>query len=124
MPNSLLHGTASAGASLALCFGFASRQLTALPLSRLHREYETFNDLNRAKDAYERGMKLGDVTSTYRLGMAYLLGQLGLQPDINKGLDNLKTAAMIADQVADPDLAAPLYVCASSPFTRSSIVLG
>lgn len=43
--------------------------------------------------------------------MAYLLGQLGLQADVRKGLDNLKTAAVIADQLQDTDLAAPLYVC-------------
>lgn len=75
------------------------------------REYETFNDLGRAKDAYERGAKLGDVTSTYRLGMAHLLGQLGLDSDVRSGLDQLKTAAVIADQLQDTDLAAPLYVC-------------
>lgn len=45
------------------------------------------------------------------MGMAYLLGQLDLVPDVRTGLDYLHTSAMIAEQVADPDTAAPLYVC-------------
>ena len=47
------------------------------------------------------------------MGMAYLLGQLDLVPDVGIGLDYLHTSAMIAEQVADPDTAAPLYVCGS-----------
>ena len=80
---------------------------------RIGREYETFNDNARAKDAYERGIALGDVTSTYRIGMAHLLGQLGFTADVRKALDSLGTAALIAEKVADPETAAPLYVCMS-----------
>lgn len=77
------------------------------------REYEAFEDLSRAKDAYEKGCALGDVTSTYRLGMANLMAQLGVKLDVAQGIEKLKTAALIADQLADIELAAPLYVCKS-----------
>jgi hypothetical protein len=45
--------------------------------------------------------------------MAYLLGQLDLNPDMRRALDLLKRAAVVADQVADVETATPLFVCGS-----------
>ncbi|KEI40282.1 uncharacterized protein L969DRAFT_47998, partial [Mixia osmundae IAM 14324] len=45
-----------------------------------------------------------------RLGMAYLQGQLGLARDSARGVQLLRTSAQIADQLADPDTATPLWV--------------
>lgn len=60
---------------------------------RIGRDYETLNDIPRGRDAYERGQKLKDVGCTYRLGMAYLLGQLNLKQDFPQALALLKLAA-------------------------------
>ena len=54
------------------------------------------------------------LTNAQRLGMAYLLGQLGLQQNVQRALDLLQKSAVIADQLGDPETAAPLFVCASS----------
>lgn len=47
--------------------------------------------------AYEKGVEKGDCGSTYRLAMAYLLGQIGVQADVAKAIALLKRAADTAD---------------------------
>lgn len=64
---------------------------------RIGRSYEDFGDVRRAVGAYEKGVEKGDCGSTYRLAMAYLLGQIGVQPDAGKAVALLKRAADTAD---------------------------
>lgn len=64
---------------------------------RIGRSYEDFGDVRRAVGAYERGVEKGDCGSTYRLAMAYLLGQIGVVPDVGKALALLRRAADTAD---------------------------
>ncbi|EJU02295.1 HCP-like protein [Dacryopinax primogenitus] len=45
---------------------------------RLGRDYESVDDLDRARDCFERGVKSNDRSCLYRMGMANLLGQLNL----------------------------------------------
>ncbi|KAI0642467.1 hypothetical protein C8Q79DRAFT_917162 [Trametes meyenii] len=63
---------------------------------KLGREYENFGDMQHAKDCFERGMKHGVESCYYRLGMAHLMGQLGLQPDPQAALPLLNRAATLA----------------------------
>lgn len=70
---------------------------------RLGRDYEGFGDEKHARTCFERGVKAGSESCLYRMGMAHLLGQLGLpaQPDI--ALPLLQRAATLATiQVAQP----------------------
>ncbi|XAO24195.1 hypothetical protein I312_102989 [Cryptococcus bacillisporus CA1280] len=53
---------------------------------RLGKDYEGVNDLARAGDCYDRGARAGDCESAFRMGMAYLLGQLNFFPDPATGL--------------------------------------
>ncbi|KAL5498874.1 hypothetical protein ACEPAH_1392 [Sanghuangporus vaninii] len=46
---------------------------------KLGRCYEAFDDFRRAKECFERGVKYDDVSCLYRMGMAHLMGQLGLE---------------------------------------------
>ncbi|GAA5980568.1 hypothetical protein JCM11641_006684 [Rhodosporidiobolus odoratus] len=73
---------------------------------RIGRAYEDFGDIRRAVGAYEKGVEKGDCGSTYRLAMAYLLGQIGLQSDVPKALALLKRAA----DTADLDTPQPPYI--------------
>lgn len=73
---------------------------------RIGRAYEEFGDVRRAVGAYERGVDKGDCGSTYRLAMAYLLGQIGVQPDPAKALSLLTRAA----DMADLDTPQPPYI--------------
>ncbi|KAK0454116.1 uncharacterized protein EV420DRAFT_1481824 [Desarmillaria tabescens] len=63
---------------------------------RLGRDYETFNDLTHARDCFERGVKFGVEASIYRMGMAHLLGQLGLPASPQTALPLLQRAATLA----------------------------
>ncbi|KAI8969458.1 hypothetical protein BD414DRAFT_541115 [Trametes punicea] len=63
---------------------------------KLGREYENFNDVQHAKECFERGMRHGVETCYYRLGMAHLMGQLGFQPDPKAALPLLHRAATLA----------------------------
>ncbi|TEB18322.1 HCP-like protein [Coprinellus micaceus] len=63
---------------------------------RLARDYEAFGDLKHARDCFERGAKLGVESCLYRLGMAQLLGQLGMEGDVGKALPILQRAAVLA----------------------------
>ncbi|KAL8280645.1 hypothetical protein RQP46_006968 [Phenoliferia psychrophenolica] len=73
---------------------------------RIGRAYEDFGDVRRAVGAYERGIEKGDCGSTYRLAMAYLLGQIGLASDPTKAIALLKRAA----DTADLDTPQPPYI--------------
>ena len=64
---------------------------------RIGRSYEDAGDVRRAVGAYEKGVEKGDCGSTYRLAMAYLLGQIGVVPDAGKAVALLKRAADTAD---------------------------
>lgn len=66
-------------------------------LGELNLLQQDFGDVRRAVGAYERGIEKGDCGSTYRLAMAYLLGQIGLTPDSGKAIALLKRAADTAD---------------------------
>ncbi|KAH8923364.1 HCP-like protein [Atractiella rhizophila] len=73
---------------------------------RIGREYETFGDSGRAVMAFENGRKKGDCGCIYRLGMAYLLGQLGRNPDPSRAVRLLKQAA----DLSDLDFPQPAYI--------------
>ncbi|KAE8181676.1 hypothetical protein CF336_g8834, partial [Tilletia laevis] len=64
---------------------------------RCARDYEVLGDVSRAKEVYEKGMGKGDVCCTYRLGMANLLGQLGLTQNLPRAAQLLSEAADRAD---------------------------
>ncbi|KAK4047698.1 hypothetical protein OIV83_005206 [Microbotryomycetes sp. JL201] len=73
---------------------------------RIGRAYEDHGDVRRAVGAYERGIEKGDCGSTYRLAMAYLLGQIGVVADVGKALALLRRAA----DTADLDTPQPPYI--------------
>ncbi len=60
---------------------------------RLGRDYEQFGDNQHAKECFERGVRVGVNSCSYRMGMAYLLGQLGVNQDPVMAMDLLKRAA-------------------------------
>lgn len=76
---------------------------------KLGRSYETFDEHKRAKDCFERGAKAEDVSCLYRLGMAHLMGQLGLPVSPSTAVSLLSRAASKAS-IAVPQ---PAYVYAS-----------
>ncbi|CCL98738.1 uncharacterized protein FIBRA_00743 [Fibroporia radiculosa] len=63
---------------------------------RLGRDYENFNDAEHAKQCFERGVKRGVESCIYRMGMANLMGQLGLPANAEAALPLLHRAATIA----------------------------
>lgn len=73
---------------------------------KLGRDYETFGDAPHAKDCFERGIKYGNESSLYRMGMANLMGQLGLPPNPEAAIPLLQRAAT----VATVDIPQPAYV--------------
>ncbi|KAG5646605.1 hypothetical protein DXG03_002909 [Asterophora parasitica] len=75
---------------------------------RLGRDYENFNDVSHARDCFERGVKLGVESCAYRMGMAHLLGQLGLPVNSALALPLLHRAATLAT-TATPQ---PAYIFA------------
>lgn len=75
---------------------------------RIGRDYETLGDIARARSAYSRGVKLSDVSSTYRMGMATLLGQLELPVSVQEGIKLLHAAA----DMSTVDTPHPAYIYA------------
>ncbi|TIA90608.1 hypothetical protein E3P96_00012 [Wallemia ichthyophaga] len=73
---------------------------------KIGREYEQVPDIGRAVDAYQRGVKASDCSSLYRIGTAYLLGQLNLPQDPHKAIPLLRQAA----ERANIDQPNPAYV--------------
>ncbi|KAH7090920.1 hypothetical protein BKA62DRAFT_724621 [Auriculariales sp. MPI-PUGE-AT-0066] len=72
------------------------------------RDYETVGDMERARQHLEKGMKLNVEGCYYRMGMAHLLGQLGLRQEPNRGLPMLHRAA----QLASAEVPQPAHVFA------------
>ncbi|KIK36716.1 hypothetical protein CY34DRAFT_811059 [Suillus luteus UH-Slu-Lm8-n1] len=89
-------------------FETAARAGYAAAWFRLGRDYENFNDAVHAKDCFERGAKLGVESCVYRMGMAHLLGQLGLPPNPAAALPFLQRAATLASTTTPQ----PAYVYA------------
>lgn len=75
---------------------------------RIGRDYETLGDIARARSAYTRGVNLSDVSSTYRMGMATLLGQLDVSSNATEGVRLLRTAA----DMSTVDTPHPAYIYA------------
>ncbi|KAH9072877.1 HCP-like protein [Lactarius deliciosus] len=73
---------------------------------KLGRDYENFGDFPHAKDCYERGIRNNNESCLYRMGMAHLVGQLGLPPSPETALPLLQRAAT----VATVDSPQPAYV--------------
>lgn len=102
---------------------------------RIGRDYETLGDLTRAKSAFERGLQMHDVSCTYRLGMAYLVGQLDIPIDQAQGVKLLRKAAeqstvdtpypayifalLLADELEHVSI--PVNLFASGDATRESL---
>ncbi|EED77779.1 predicted protein [Postia placenta Mad-698-R] len=63
---------------------------------RLGRDYENFNDAEHARQCFERGVKRGVESCIYRMGMAHLMGQLGLPANPEAALPLLQRAATVA----------------------------
>lgn len=81
---------------------------------KLGRDYENFSDVKHAKNCFERGVNLGDERCLYvslhlyvpfstcldgryqRMGMAHLMGQLGLPPSPEAAVPLLQRAATLA----------------------------
>ncbi|KAI5118431.1 hypothetical protein M0805_009709 [Coniferiporia weirii] len=61
---------------------------------RLGRDYESFGDASHAFQCFEHGVAVHDESCTYRLGMARLLGQIGLKPDVPAAVELLHRAAV------------------------------
>ncbi|KAG1726342.1 HCP-like protein [Suillus paluster] len=89
-------------------FETAARAGYAAAWFRLGRDYENFNDAVHAKDCFERGAKLAVESCVYRMGMAHLLGQLGLPPNPATALPFLQRAATLASTTTPQ----PAYVYA------------
>ncbi|KAG6861006.1 hypothetical protein C0995_005026 [Termitomyces sp. Mi166 len=89
-------------------FETAARAGYAAAWFRIGRDYENVNDATRARDCFERGVKLGVESCAYRMGMAHLMGQLGLPPNPSLALPLLHRAATLAS-VTTPQ---PAYIFA------------
>lgn len=87
-------------------FEYAARNGYAAAWFKIGRDYENFGDVSHAKDAFERGVKVGDERCLYRMGMAYLMGQLGLPPSPEAAVPLLHRAATLASV----DVPQPAYV--------------
>ncbi|WVQ71437.1 hypothetical protein IAR50_000974 [Cryptococcus sp. DSM 104548] len=74
-------------------FDLSARQGEARAWLRLGKDYEAVNDLVRARDCYDRGAKRSECESAFRMGMAYLRGQLDLSPNPALGLQLLHHAS-------------------------------
>ncbi|EJD44310.1 hypothetical protein AURDEDRAFT_185086 [Auricularia subglabra TFB-10046 SS5] len=72
------------------------------------RDYEAVGDVERAKQALDKGSRANVESCFYRLGMAHLLGQLGFAADPPTALPLLHRAA----QLASADVPQPAYVFA------------
>ena len=89
-------------------FELAARSGFSPAWFRLGRDYENFNDFPHARDCFERGVKLGVESCCYRMGMANLMGQLGLSADVGRAVPLLHKAASLSSI----DVPQPAYVYA------------
>ncbi|KAH7886822.1 HCP-like protein [Phlebopus sp. FC_14] len=84
-------------------FEQAARSGHAQAWFRLGRDYENFNDVAHARECFERGVKLNVESCVYRMGMAHLMGQLGLPAQTELAIPLLHRAATLASvQVPQP----------------------
>lgn len=67
---------------------------------RIGRDYEMVGDITRARNAYERGVKAHDVSSSFRLGVACIAGELQVERDVQRGLALVHSAADAANESA------------------------
>ncbi|KAH8887030.1 HCP-like protein [Thozetella sp. PMI_491] len=67
---------------------------------RMGMLYENSNDSDKAIKHYQQGVQMQDSASYYRLGMLYLMGQLGHAKDYEQGLVFIQKAADKADEDA------------------------
>ncbi|KAK7014138.1 hypothetical protein VNI00_019375 [Paramarasmius palmivorus] len=101
-------------------FEAAARAGYARAWYRIGRDYESFSDLTRARECFERGVSKGEPGCMYRMGMACLLGQLNQPANVDRALSLLKGAA-IASSLDAPQ---PAYVYALlllGEFTQASV---
>ncbi|KAK0554985.1 hypothetical protein OC846_001842 [Tilletia horrida] len=101
-------------------FEMAARMGYAPAFFRCARDYEVLGDANRARDVYEKGMSKGDICCSYRMGMAHLLGQLGLPQNMPRALQLLKDAAERAD-LETPQPAYIYGIILAGEFTQVSV---
>ncbi|KAI0300592.1 hypothetical protein B0F90DRAFT_1817633 [Multifurca ochricompacta] len=73
---------------------------------KIGRDYENFGDFPHAKDCYERGIRSNNESCLYRVGMAHLMGQLGLPSNPEAAIPLLQRAATLATV----DVPQPAYV--------------
>ncbi|KAA8566078.1 hypothetical protein EYC84_008682 [Monilinia fructicola] len=67
---------------------------------RIGMQFENTMNPAKAVEHYQRGVYLKDSAANYRLGMATLLGQCGIQQDYARGIDLIQFAADTADENA------------------------
>ncbi|KAF8310935.1 HCP-like protein [Clavulina sp. PMI_390] len=78
-------------------FETAARSGCHIGWFRIGRDYEGVQDIRRARDAFERGVRLGEKNCLYRMGMAQLQGHLELPMNPELAIPLLKQAADDAD---------------------------
>ncbi|ODN99233.1 hypothetical protein I350_07392 [Cryptococcus amylolentus CBS 6273] len=119
-------------------FDASARQGEARSWYRLGKDYEAVNDLAKARDCYDRGAKRSECESAFRMGIAYLRGQLDLPPNPSLGLQLLHQASdtstvdfpqssyvygmLLAGEISlQADIPPHLILPPSSPVTESFI---
>ncbi|KAI5855372.1 hypothetical protein BZA05DRAFT_391404 [Tricharina praecox] len=82
------------------CYARAGEKEYARAEYRMGMQFENSNEPQKAIARYERGARLGDSASNYRLGMMTLLGQHGQRQDYRRGCELIRLAAEHADENA------------------------
>jgi TPR repeat protein len=98
----------------------AARAGFATAWFKLGRDYENFGDSQHAKDCYERGIRNNNESCLYRMGMAHLVGQLGLPANPEAALPLLQRAATLAT-VDSPQPAYVFGLLLLGEFTHASV---
>ncbi|KEP55821.1 chitin synthase regulator 3 [Rhizoctonia solani 123E] len=87
-------------------FNEAARQGYKAGWFKIGRDYESVKDMPRAREVFERGAGLKEISCIYRLGMAHLLGQLGFAANPAVAVPLLQEAA----DLSNIDVPQPSYV--------------
>ncbi|CAE7153142.1 unnamed protein product [Rhizoctonia solani] len=87
-------------------FNEAARQGCKAGWFKIGRDYESVKDIPRAREVFERGAGLKEISCIYRLGMANLLGQLGFAANPSVAVPLLQEAA----DLSNVDVPQPAYV--------------
>ncbi|KAM3072068.1 hypothetical protein ACMFMF_007462 [Clarireedia jacksonii] len=82
------------------CYQRAAKKGYARAEYRIGMQYENTQNPAKAVEHYTRGVQMRDSAANYRLGMATLLGQCGIQQDYQRGIDLIQFAADTADENA------------------------